>query len=76
LEADTNSVEDSYIIEVFEYENKRIKKLVALELIKKYVAASETSEVPNQYNLTDIDVKIDYYEFINNFDYFARKGFG
>jgi site-specific recombinase XerD len=62
------------LIEVFEYENKRIKKLVAPGTYKKYVAVLRNVKryLVHQYNLTDIDVKSIDYEFINNFDYFLR----
>lgn len=62
------------LIEVFEYENKRIKKLVAPGRYKKYAAVlnNEKKYLGHQYKLTDIDIKNIDYEFVTNFDYFLR----
>jgi integrase len=62
------------LIEVFEYENKRIKKLVAPGTYKKYAAVLNNVKkyLGHQYKLTDIDIKNIDYEFVTNFDYFLR----
>lgn len=63
------------LIEVFEYENKRIKKLVEPGTHKKYLAVINNVKkyLAHQYNLTDIDIKEIDYQFVTDFDYYLRS---
>ena len=62
------------LIEIFENENKRNKKVLSIGTYKKYV--SLFNHVKNylqfQYKLTDINIKKLDYEFVINFDYYLR----
>lgn len=62
------------LMEVFEYENKRIKKLVEPGTYKKYVAVLNNVKryLMHQYKVTDIDVKDIDFQFVTDFDYFLR----
>lgn len=63
------------LIEVFEYENKRIKKLVEPGTHKKYLAVINNVKryLIHQYNVTDIDIKEIDYQFVTDFDYYLRS---
>jgi len=62
------------LLEVFEYENKRIKRLVEAGTYKKYVTVLNhvKSYLTHQYKLTDIDIKKIDYQFVTDFDYYLR----
>ena len=63
------------LIEVFEYENKRIKKLVEPGTYKKYEAVLNNVKkyLVFQYKLRDIDIKSIDYQFVTDFDYYLRS---
>lgn len=63
------------LIEVFEYENKRIKRLVELGTYKKYEAVLNNVKkyLVHQYRLTDVDIKNIDYQFVTDFDYYLRS---
>jgi len=71
-----NGVEEKThtLIEVIEYENKRIKRLVEVGTYKKYVTVlgHVKKYLKHQYNLTDIDIKKIDYQFVTDFDYYLR----
>jgi len=71
-----NGVEEKThtLIEVVEYENKRIKRLVEAGTYKKYVTVlgHVKKYLKHQYNLTDIDIKKIDYQFVTDFDYYLR----
>jgi site-specific recombinase XerD len=62
------------LVEVFEYENKRIKKLVEPGTYKKYVAVLNNVKkyLMHQYKVTDINIKNIDFQFVTDFDYFLR----
>ena len=62
------------LVEVFENENKRIKKLVELGTYKKYVAVLNNVKkyLMHQYKVTDTDIKNIDFQFVTDFDYFLR----
>jgi integrase len=66
------------LIEVFEYENKRIKKLVEPGTYSKYVAVLNNVKkyLAHQYNLPDIDIKNIDFQFVTDFDYYLRSEVG
>lgn len=66
------------LIEVFEYENKRIKKLVELGTYNKYVAVLNNVKkyLVHQYNMSDIDIKNIDFQFVTDFDYYLRSEVG
>lgn len=63
------------LIEVFEYENKRIKRLVEPGTYKKYEAVLNNVKkyLVFQYKLRDIDIKSIDYQFVTDFDYYLRS---
>jgi integrase len=66
------------LIEVFEYENKRIKKLIEPGTYSKYVAVLNNVKkyLVHQYNLPDIDIKNIDFQFVTDFDYYLRTEVG
>lgn len=71
----TGIEEKSYnLIEVFEYENARIKKCVEIGTYKKYVAVLNNVKkyLLFQYKVSDIDIKCIDFQFVTDFDYFLR----
>jgi integrase len=66
------------LIEVLEYENKRIKKLVKPGTYSKYVAVLNNVKkyLLHQYKITDLDVKRIDFQFVTDFDYYLRSEIG
>jgi len=62
------------LIEVFKYENKRIKKLIEKGTYKKYVTVLNHTKnyLQHQYNIKDIDIRNIDYQFVIDFDYYLR----
>jgi len=62
------------LIEIFENENKRNKKVLSAGTYKKYVSLFNhvKNYIEFQYKLTDINIKRLDYEFVINFDYYLR----
>jgi len=71
-----NGVEDKIhtLVEVFKYENERIKRLVEVGTYKKYVTVLNHVEkyIEHQYNLSDIDINEIDHQFVTDFDYYLR----
>jgi len=71
-----NGVEEKthMLIEVFKYENKRIKRLVEQGTYKKYVTVLNHIEkyLEHQYKSSDIDIKKIDHQFVTDFDYYLR----
>jgi integrase len=63
------------LIEVFEFENTRTKKLVALGTYKKYDVALKhiKNYLKHQYNVTDFDISCIDYQFVIDFDFYLRS---
>ncbi|CAM3978193.1 site-specific integrase [Flavobacterium weaverense] len=66
------------LVEVFEYENKRIMKLVKPGTYSKYVAVLNNLKkyLLHQYKLTDLDIKRVDFQFVTDFDYYLRSEIG
>ncbi len=63
------------LLEVFKFENQRIKRLVAIRTFKRYesVLNHVKKYLMHQYTLTDIDIKSIDYQYVIDFDYYLRS---